>query len=251
MNGAIICPTMRPERAEWLREQYKRQRAEVPLIIVANGRASDQAWRYDFARAVIEGPQHKARCLELGKLAAESLGADWYACWDDDDYYGGAYLEHVAQAFEAGARWVGQRAHYMRTSKGRLWRTGPEGFILGCCLSTRVNMPGWSAYPNDVGPEGRWAKDHGVAPVVLPPGHFAHLRSGDHARHVWPASDEHIALRSGGAWDLGPWDPLVVDQDAAEPPARFVEADSAHVFLDPGELLARVILGVPSAELVT
>jgi hypothetical protein len=81
---------------------------------------------------------------------------------------------------------------------------------------------------------------------MQPPGHFAHIRSGDHARHVWPASDEHIAYMSGGAWDLGTWNPRVVDQ--VEPEGAFLAPGIEHALMDPRELVLRTVPGVPSRE---
>jgi len=246
-GGALIVPTMRPEKAAWLRATVERQEVRPPVVVVLNGRARDWAHLYRWADVVVSGPQHKAECLELGRQASMRLGCEWYACLDDDDYYGRRYVARVAAAFDAGARWVGQRSHFMRTRDWRLWLLGDEGFVLGCCLAARCELPGWGGYPNSIGAEGAWQKAHGEPLTVLEAGDFAQLRDPEVA-HVWPASDGHIAMRSGGAVDVGAWDPHLVDGRRPLPRGVAVTWEDDDMLLDPVELMRRSVLGVPSAE---
>lgn len=252
MRLAVVVPTMRPEMAASVIRQWRAQTVQVPLIVVLNGRAdnSTTASLYQAVGAsVVPSPMGKATCLRAGESAASALGATHVSFWDDDDIYTSRYLEPVMRAFNSGAEWCGQRAHYMRTGDDRLWLLGDSGGVLGCCLSSRVGLARWDMPDAEIGPEQSWAKAHGVPPTVIPRGFFAQHRSSLVA-HVWPVSDVAIAQRFGGAVDLGEWSAEVVAGETPEPHGVLVPVPDGPVWDDALEMMNRWCPGIPSAEVM-
>jgi hypothetical protein len=137
----------------------------------------------------------------------------------------------------------------MRTCGGKLWKMGGKGVILGGCISMLTGLGRWDTIGNKVlGEEKCWQSQHkDVEPVVLPPGHFAQRRTSPED-HVWPASDRHIAYYSGGAVDLGEWDPAIVDRRKPEPKGVPVQLSKRDQWLDNREILRRHTLGIPVSE---
>lgn len=235
MNGVIVCVTMRPGMRSNLWRNYFQQVCRLPMIVVINGPSVAEAAKYaDDDVTVVEGPfRNKAGCFQVGMGVAKEMGADFWLCWDDDDYYGPEYCLRYKELFAAGAQIVGQYDRYMKTSEGRLWElTGchNNGFLMCTIGALLGRTASWADIPDMMGQEVVWQKRMADVPrTPVEKGHFAHCRYGNGAAHVWGVSDQHIALKcQGSVHDLGSWDPDVVDQRVKPLQREPVQLDENH-----------------------
>jgi hypothetical protein len=241
MRGCAIIPTMRPEMLDNILANISRN--NYITIIVRNGRALYT----NYPGVVINGPQNKSQCIHLGILEAQKLGCDWYAIFDDDDWYGPQYLHQVSEAFENGARWVGRPKHFVRTKSNRLYIIGNDDMApLGCTIAARTDLLSWDGIETRMGEERDWIVRVGLEGYVkLTPLQFVRNRHGEPRDHVWPLLDEALPYVFADVLDLGPWNESIPLGDVCIPGGVPVIWKGGKV-LDANEMRARKDLGVPT-----
>ncbi len=114
----VVCVSNRPERLEAALANFERQTyASKKLIVVTNhdgfdrGVVDARVLRIPGARTI-----HLPEALTLGEclnIAVESCKGEWFAKFDDDDFYGAEYLsDFMLAAGYSGASVMGKRTGY-------------------------------------------------------------------------------------------------------------------------------------------
>jgi glycosyltransferase involved in cell wall biosynthesis len=112
----VIVPFSRPQMAENVCANLKRQRLPEPatLIVVENGLAIGS---WDDVGHVVQSERGCTYARTAGLHKARELGCEWFAFWDDDDYYSPGFIEFMWQHREL-ADVVGLCRHMLETPAG-------------------------------------------------------------------------------------------------------------------------------------
>lgn len=100
----VVVPCCRPEQLPWIFENFDRQvYQDKRLLIVENGPAVGACERYSRKpHYVISSENHVARARNDGIYFVRDHGGGWICMWDDDDWYGPAYLSEVELMIRSG-----------------------------------------------------------------------------------------------------------------------------------------------------
>jgi len=99
---AVIVPFARPQMAENVLDNFMRQHLPldgdkpepIALIVVENGPAVGTV-PPSTGIHVVQSQHGRAHARTAGLNKARELGCEWYAFWDDDDWYDNGYLEFM------------------------------------------------------------------------------------------------------------------------------------------------------------
>lgn len=131
---AVIVPFSRPQMADNVRENYWRQRfpANTRLVVVENGPAvgSWSSWCSD--GEVVQSEHGRSHARTAGLHKARELGCEWFAFWDDDDWYAPGFLGFMWQHREL-ADVIGLCSFVEQDPRGKLWLIGANA-AAGPCL---------------------------------------------------------------------------------------------------------------------
>lgn len=222
MKLAVICPLGRSQakilRENWIRQTFR----EAVLIVVENGAGVGACKREGLSPNVrIEArdriPPGVAK--NLGIEAARRHGADCWATFDDDDWYGEKYLEELVAAFEDGHAVVGKAAHFTKMSSGEvLFFAGDEQRVranmeVKCVQGPTLASTFWEGMPmfdeRSRGEDTVWceaATRLGKPAWATSPFHWCYLRYGRSHGHAYPATDRQlVGFSRGEVYDVGAW----------------------------------------------
>lgn len=154
----IIAPHARPEFASNLLANFRRQRkVNARLVVVENGPASSR-WPCDVV--VLRSGYHQADAMNVGLKWLRTEGDGSWARFDDDDYYGPAYLSETTSALRKH-HIVGKTWGFVLFDDGMFRFTGVENqradlLTGGTLASATAFVPPFKRYPDD---DVRWCQD--------------------------------------------------------------------------------------------
>jgi glycosyltransferase involved in cell wall biosynthesis len=143
---AVIVPFSRPQMADNVRENFGRQRLPEPsaLVVVENAIlvGEDRLWfGPDAVQTRSAAGRSRARTAGLHK--ARELGCEWFAFWDDDDFYAPGFLEQCWRHRDK-ADVIGQCRYQLRDPTGKRWLMCSEaqsGPVVGDPIAVLTGAP--------------------------------------------------------------------------------------------------------------
>lgn len=209
MNLAIVCPLGR-DNAAIVKRNFERQEFRgARLVVVENGGGAGSCDRHGLIPwRVLTSGRHQSLAKNAGLefLLSDGWATHW-TTFDDDDWYGPAYLQEVADAFAAGHEAVCKSDSFMRLYDGRL--------VFQTLLGEQTEVPGghgptlgsrlWQDMPR-FSDADRWGEDRqwcfdlhdlGVKFRATSRFHFCYERSAP-ATHTFPLTDDQLL-----AWGFG------------------------------------------------
>jgi len=217
---------------------YERQtHPSKGLILVENGQGIDATSpeKGDRVSVILRSEPGPAQPLNaaLAWLRSHASPDDWFAKCDSDDYYGPSYLDSIQEAVKSEADYAGRPDLFIKTQSGHLWLASRNlrGFCdevaNGPTLCARVASSEDFPVVQYWGEDSLWCssmQEKGNRFYALAPEGMCYQRWSDNA-HTWPCTDiEIIAGCSVPIWDLGLWNPDVVDGLVPRPQGVRVEA---------------------------
>lgn len=237
-----VCPFSRPKQLEWVFEHFDAQaHPSKAIVFVFNGDARDMTvptQRRDVH--VVYSPANVSDAMNTGLefVRRHAVRGDWFAKWDDDDFYSPRYLADIAQA-SSNARAIGRTHVWCKSQSNRLWSldygdintNAPHGPTLAASIDIAENFPATGDVP--WGEDVAWWKlmrSRGVLFTNLPRDGFCWMRyaSEDH-HHTCPLGDAEMqSMAVGGVIDYGGFSLDVVNglesrqgTECEEPPLDF------------------------------
>ena len=131
---------------------------------------------------VLQSPKHQSLAKNAGLQHLRSIGAEYWACFDCDDYYGPEYLAEMEQN-RSKAVVLGKIMYYLRMEDGTLFvfnESHAPGFALGvwgATIGCRVDRsPDFEVVPT--GEEDLWLRRFRQTTGIYNtgPDNFIHLR---------------------------------------------------------------------------
>jgi hypothetical protein len=197
----IVVPFSRIQNAERIHEMWKAQTVKCDLVAIPKDGCPD------FLPHL--GPQNSiARALNAGIQYAKQVGHPWIAFWDDDNYYGPSYCEHMQrEEFDVVTQGVG----FVRHDDG-LYHYGNR--IRFCPThSTAVKTETVPLFPEH---DGRYHHDELWSTLIDPKRtahvtgwHSVYYRTSGH--HACALSTQQFMSTFGPATYLGEVEDCVVD----------------------------------------
>lgn len=121
---AVVVPFSRPKFSTNVLENFGRQSfKDKTLIVVENGRGSG-TFPEGTGAMLVSSEAHRSHARNMGILTAKSLGIDYWAIMEDDDYYGPDYLQEVWDERGKGDV-TGKASWYQRYPSGEVWLLNP------------------------------------------------------------------------------------------------------------------------------
>lgn len=241
----VVVPLGRATMLPNVVGNFERQRyPHKKLVVVENGAGLGACRKHGFQPdLVLDSDAHQSAAKNVALETLIDMGARYWATMDDDDYYGPAYLEGIADGFRRGFEVVGKASIFLRFSDGRMHLLEQAGELKevpqvnGPTISSvvRQDMPrfpvmGWgedNAWLEAAREKGWriWAADHFA---------FCYCRHGQAHPHTYPITDEGLENMSRAldpVYDCGQFSEHVVN--GVEAPARFdrlaeTELDMRH-----------------------
>lgn len=202
----VVVPFSRPENKTNVLDNFARQSyGDKKLVIAENGGGistfTDDS-EYDH---ILLSPAHQSHAKNRAiEFLQKEYPDDYWACMDDDDYYGPEYLQEHADKAERGVI-LGKRNAWVQFDSGLVyfggsWKEGDPsdsfvGGTMGSYLSDAQEFP------------IRCAEEHGFCEAarnkelttrLLSPLHFCYNRLGSPSDHAYQASEEKLWRHSGG-----------------------------------------------------
>lgn len=210
------------------RQRYPHKR----LIIVENGGAIGAcAFQRVVPNAVLESSAHQSLAKNTGLQHLIETGAEHWATFDDDDYYGPGYLESIADGFRRGFEVVGKSSIFLSYSDGRMHFLEQNGemkrvpMINGPTISSVV-QPDMPMFPvMDWGEDNAWielAHKKGWRIWAADRYDFCYRRHGAEFGHTYEITDaglENMSRALNPVYDCGRFNVHVVS--GVEEPERF------------------------------
>jgi hypothetical protein len=196
-----VVPFSRPNWLENVKDNFFRQRFHnKKLAIVENGPAVGCCKAAGFSPDILltsEPHQAIAKATALDEL--KKIGAEFWATWDDDDYYGENYLTELAEASDK-AELIGKLSIFVKTLDDKLRLFGSQekqyvDFVHGPTIST------WVADVAEFRNVGKWAEDIAFCDQMKNKGarfwatsrwNFINQRHRNHI-HTWVITDHQMA----------------------------------------------------------
>lgn len=234
MKLNVIVPLSRPAMLPNVIENFVRQRYQnKSLVIVQNGPGLGTCQRYGFQPdALIDiSTTHQSHAKNAALEYLLDKGESYFATFDDDDYYGEAYLDSIADGLKRGYDVVGKASIFIRFEDNRMVFVPQEG---SCCEVNCINGPTISGVLSKAMPmfkEMIWGEDIDWVGTMIAFGakvwaadrhSFCWMRRGHAHGHTYKITDvglENTLRALGETYDCGFFDRQVVDGVVA--PARF------------------------------
>lgn len=202
----VVVPFSRPENKTNVLDNFARQSYEnKKLVIVENGAGistfSDDN-EYDH---ILLSPAHQSHAKNRAiEFLQEEHPDDYWACMDDDDYYGREYLEEHAREAEHGVI-LGKKNAWIQFDSGLVyfgnsWNEGEAstsfvGGTMGSYLADAQEFPIRCAEEHGF---CEAARNKGLTTRLLSPFHFCYNRTGSPSNHAYQAREEKVWRHSGG-----------------------------------------------------
>lgn len=185
-----LCPFSKPEFKDLVLHNYNQQtHPNKHLLVVENGPGLGCFYPAP-GITVLSSGNHQSLAKNVGLAYLRSIGAEYWAGWDCDDYYGPQYLEELEQN-KSKATVIGKTMYYLRTDDGSLFlfnEERPPGHIMGvwgATIGCWVNKsPDFPVVPT--GEEEIWIRNFRLVSGIYNTGpkNFVHLRwKSGHTTH--------------------------------------------------------------------
>lgn len=206
MNIAVIVPFTRPQMLQNVRENFARQRyRNKTLVIVENGAGVGTFPVGLITTAVLVGESivGKSAANNAGITEAANLGCEYFAIFDDDDWYGPWYLDEVARC-SGKADATGIERYTYQDPDGERWVHADaredclidEGALGGTLAGRTAGLPLFN--PIQFCEEILWSRDikrAGLSFYARQGTDFVHRRfSAPEHRHTFP---QHLDTSDG------------------------------------------------------
>lgn len=207
-NIWCIVPFSRPQNLNWVIDGFKSQTyTDKKLIIVENGPAVGACKKAGIQPDVLlTSKKHQSYAKNEALLwLKKNHPKDWWATWDDDDYYGPQYLQELADN-TSKADIIGKASSFMKLTDDRLymltrWNQGEaeQPFIHG---PTVTGIAGDSILFDymDWGEDLVWVREmHRLGAKVYRTSqfHWCYFRFAN-TRHTWLISDDELRYSNTG-----------------------------------------------------
>lgn len=248
MNLAVICPLGRDNAAIVERNFERQSFADARLVVVENGPGLGSCERHGLKPwRVLTSGRHQSLAKNAGlECLLEDGWATHWTTFDDDDWYGPAYLQEVADAFSAGHQAVCKSNSFMRLDDGRLLFQsmlgencvvpGGQGPTLGSRLWS--DMPRFSDAQR-WGEDWQWCVDLdalGMQFWATSRHHFCYERS-EPLTHTFPLTDEQLLGWSCGERWVAHGNAEAILNGAEEPRLESVPVPTLDISTHPCFLL--------------
>lgn len=225
-----IVPTHRPGRIAGIIAAIRAQTVSTRAIVVENGPAIGACLSQGLdVDVVLTSREQAPAARNVGLRFVQSTGGGIVSFFDDDDIYLPRHLATLLRAWPCRGV-VGRSAHYLRTREGRLlfldhYRDAKYVMVQSMlCESADVGPWDESLPVEEV--DVAWCQ--GKRLTVAPPEHFA-FDNGDWP-HLWAPDDIEWPVRCPAVYDLGAYDPEVVQGNL--PPTQYVLQEPSFEALD-------------------
>jgi len=142
MDAYFICAFSRPQNAELVLTNYRRQNYQKKhLVVIENGDGLNQFPRvWDKNITVLQSPKHQSIARNTGLNHVASIAGK--KCWltlDDDDTYGSCYMPETIWFAEQYPDFIiGKHRHWIKTKTlgTFLYRHPKENYLHGATLAS-------------------------------------------------------------------------------------------------------------------
>ena len=203
----VVVPCCREKQIRWVVDNFRRQtHPDKRLCIVENGEALGACERLGIVpHLIITSEAQVGRARNAGMYAIRERGGGWISMWDDDDWYGPAYLAEMAELTESGkANIYGKHRHFVATPKNGMCLVNEKGqnkysqHVHGPTLVFRAEE-GRAFHEQKEAEEIRWCYDMaklGARIWAASVNHLLYLRWDGEHEHTWEADDSLVAHAS-------------------------------------------------------
>lgn len=203
MKPWVVVPLGRADSVGNVFSNFRRQSVEARLCIVENGAGLGACERHGLnPDLLLTSQNHQAHAKNQAISELRDCGGH-LAFWDDDDWYGRAFLEELL-ASAGRATVVGKRRHFVRLPSGLFlfdsqsanrassWLHGPTCLVRAAeCLTFPV------VSPND---DGAWCKAMRAAGASFyATSIWGYIYDRTNPGHVWNASEKLVRWQLGDA----------------------------------------------------
>lgn len=201
----VVVPFSRTENKtnvldNFARQSYKNKR----LVIVENGDGIG-AFSEGEMDHVILSPEHQSHAKNRAiEFLRKTYPRDYWACMDDDDYYGREYLQEHADNAERGVI-LGKKTAWVQFDSGLVyfghaWNEGDDtqSFVGGTMGSYLADAQGFPIKCAEEHGFCEAARNKGLTTRLLSPFHFCYNRTGNPSDHAYQAREEKVWRHSGG-----------------------------------------------------
>ena len=203
----VVVPCCREKQIPWVVENFRRQEhKDKRLCIVENGAAIGACERLGIVpHLIVTSEPHQSHARNEGMYAIRNRGGGWIAMWDDDDWYGPAYLSEMVGLIEEGkADIYGKHRHFVATPDSGMLLYNEKGqnkhsrHVHGPTLVFRAEEGRLFRVQKEA-EEIRWCfemHDLGARIWAASIYHLLYLRWGDEHEHTWEADDSLVSQAS-------------------------------------------------------
>lgn len=203
----VVVPCCREKQIRWVVDGFRRQEhPDKQLCIVENGEAVGACERLGICpHLIVTSEAQVGRARNAGMYAIRERGGGWISMWDDDDWYGPAYLSEAAELIETGkANIYGKQRHFVATPNSGMALFNEKGqnkyayHIHGPTLVFRAEE-GRAFHEQKEAEEIRWCHDMmklGARIWSSSIHHLLYLRYGADHDHTWEANDSKVGFAS-------------------------------------------------------
>jgi len=229
----VVVPLGRPVMLGNVLENFNRQRFDRrSLVIVENGPAVGACKAAGFAPdAVLTSAPSPGQARNTGIEWVRKHGGGFFACFDDDDYYGPEYLIEAVKHSEL-AEVIGKSRVYVETMAGTLRLFEQTGENRLTTYAAGPTLSGWSesAVPFSAArcaEDCQWCENMSRSGARLYATSRFNFMQRRHAApghaHTWRVTDDQMAQATlHPVHDVGPVDLDVVNGHKPEPFRRLV-----------------------------
>jgi hypothetical protein len=212
----VIAPHARPEFTANLLANWRRQRkVESHLVVVENGPGVGSVAADEGCTVICSGP-HQADAMNVGLEWLRNNGGGTWARFDDDDYYGPAYLARVERLGGAGLIVSGMPWRFVMLDDGLHQFRGCGEFTGGSLAASSADVVPFERFPDD---DLRWCKamrQHGATFVEREPWGYCYDRTTRLAPRVIAGGKAVTRFGFGPSLFYGPHAITAVDYPGLE-----------------------------------